>query len=109
MKRELISTQVEKLSKKLRQKVWSLRHLQKSGFTESELLKVYTSYIRPTVEYSSSVYHPMLTAEQDNNIEKLQYFALKNIYGFAYSHRELLEMSKLNTLRQRRKEATLVC
>ena len=49
----------------------------------------------------------MLTAEQDTLIEKQQYFTLRNIYGFYNSNRQLLELSKLKTLRERRQAATL--
>ena len=102
-----VSTQVEDLCKKFRRKVWSLRHLRKSGFDEKELLRVYETYIRPTIEYSAPIYHPMLTCAQSTQIERLQFFALKNIYGFVYSQRELLSMSGLSTLEQRREQACL--
>ena len=49
----------------------------------------------------------MLTGEQTTKIERLQFFALKNIYGFSYSHRELLELAGLQTLHERREEMTL--
>ena len=74
-----VSTQVKRLCSKFRQKVWSLRHLRKSGFSEKELVQVYTSYLRPGLEYSSPIYHSMLTQEQTSFIEKQQYFALRNI------------------------------
>ena len=51
------STQVNNLFTKFRQKVWSIRRLRKSGFTEKELVSLYTSYIRPTLEYSAPIYH----------------------------------------------------
>ena len=102
-----VSSQVEKLCSKLRQKIWALRHLRKSGFTERELLRMYTSYIRPSIEYSSPIYHPMLTGEQETLIERQQFFALKNIYGFEYSHRKLLELANIETLKQRRIKATV--
>ena len=101
------STQVNNLCTKFRKKVWSLRHLRKSGFTEEELLAVYKSYIRPTIEYSLPIYHPMLTGEQQQLIEKQQFFALRNIYGFMYSNRKLLELSNIKTLKERRQEACL--
>ena len=81
--------------------------MRKVGFTEQELVKLYTSYIRPSIEYSSPVYDSMLTAEQSEQIEKQQYFTLKNIFGFEYSHSRLLELSGLSTLKERRKTATL--
>ena len=101
-----VSSQIDMLCRKFRRKVWTLRHLRKNNFSEDELLKVYKSNIRPTIEYSAPIYHPMLTAEQSNRIERLQYFALKNIYGFAYSHRELIELSSLPSLQQRRVDMT---
>ena len=66
------------------------------------------TYIRPTIEYSSPIYHPMLSKEHDAKIEKLQFFALQNIFGFVYSHRELTEISKLPTLRERRRQEMTV-
>ena len=80
-----------------------MRHLRKSSFSEVELVNVYKTYIRPTVEYSAPIYHLMLTGEQNTQIELLQYFALRNIYGFEYSNRKLLELSGLPTLEERRK------
>ena len=100
-----ISDQVENLCKKYRSRTWALRDLRKSGFTREELIKVYKSTIRPVIEYSSVIYHPMLTGEQTDYIEKQQSRALKNIYGNELSHRKLLEISGLPTLKQRREEA----
>ena len=87
--------------------VWALRHLRKSGFTEEELLKTYTMYIQPCIEYSSPIYHPLLTGEQDLLLERQQFFALKNIYGFQYSHRQLLDLSGIDSLKDRRIKTTL--
>ena len=101
------STHVEKLCTKFRQKVWSIRKLRKAGFNEEELLSMYKMYIRPSIEYSGPVYHSMLSKEQEKLIERQQFFALKNIYGFCYSHRKLLELSGIQTLAQRREAATL--
>ena len=101
-----VSSQINVLCKKFRQKVWALRHLRKSGFKEQELIKVYTSYMRPTVEYSAPIYHSMLSGEQTLQLKRLQYFALKNIFGFEYSHRKFLELADLPTLEERRKSMT---
>ena len=101
------TSQVDSLCRKTRQKIWTLRHLRKAGFNESELLEVYKFYIRLTIEYSSPIYHSMLTQEQQIYIERQQFFPHKNIYGFVYSHRQLLEMSRLSTLLARREAACL--
>ena len=47
----------------------------------------------------------LLTGEQTEYIEKQQARALKNIFGNELSHRKLLEISELPTLKQRREEA----
>ena len=101
------SDQIELLKHKFRARIWTLRELRRHGFSESELLKVYTSMIRPVVEYSSVIYHSMLTAEQTKDLERLQSRALKNIYGYVYSHKKLLEMSGIKTLEERREQACL--
>ena len=86
-------------------RVWTLRELANCGFSEEERLQVYKTMLRPVLEYSSIIYHPMLSEEQENHLEKLQIRALKNIYGHIYSARQLLEISKLDTLAQRRLKA----
>ena len=100
-----VSSQIESLSKRFRSRIWALRNLRRSNFSEDELKKVYTSTIRPVLEYSSVVYHSMMTSKQSDSLEALQSRALKNIYGNSYSYRRLLEISGLPTLAQRRLEA----
>ena len=102
-----VKDQVESLCKRFRTRTWALRDLKKSGFSESELISVYKSTIRPVIEYSAVIYHSMLTAELSYYIEKQQFRALKNIYGNQYSHGRLLELSNLPTLEQRRIEASV--
>ena len=51
-----VSSQIEALRKRFRTRMWVLRDLQRSGFTESELVRVYTSLVRPVIEYSSVVF-----------------------------------------------------
>ena len=50
----------------------------------------------------------MLTQEQESTVERQQYFVLRNIvYVFTYSNRDLLELSGLLTLKERREEVCL--
>ena len=100
-----VSHQISSLTKKFIMRVWTLRKLANCGFSEEERLQVYKTMLRPVLEYSSVIYHPMLSEEQENHLEKLQTRALKNIYGHIYSARQLLEISKLDTLAQRRQKA----
>ena len=73
---------VEALRRRMRDVTWVLRHLKQAGFREAELAQVYKTIIRPVLDYCAVVYHPMLTNEQDQVVERLQAQALKNIYGY---------------------------
>ena len=84
-----------------------LRHLAKFGFGSDDLVQVYKSNIRPVIEYCSPVYHSLLTGEQAQKLERLQYQSLKCIYGLGKSYEDLLEESGLSRLSDRREEATL--
>ena len=72
-----ISSQIENLIRKFRTKVWALRELRKAGFSDRDLITTYKTYMRPTLEYSAQVLHPMLSSEQATEMERQQYFALK--------------------------------
>ena len=91
--------QVEHIAKKMKQPLWTLRNLKKNGFSEEEPVKVYTTMIRPVVDYACVVYHSSLTDEQDELLDRLQNQAVKCIYGFGLSGRRMREMSGLTTLR----------
>ena len=95
---------VEALKRRMREKVWVLRHLGRAGFSQKELVTVYKSVIRPTLDYCSVVYHSMLTDLQDQTIERLQSQALKSIFGFGVSYSDMREMAGVPTLRARRIE-----
>ena len=86
----------------MRERVWILRHLGNSGFTEQELAVVYTTVIRPVVDYCCVVYHSLLTDEQDQIVERMQSQALKNIYGYKLSYTQMREKTGITTLRARR-------
>ena len=102
-----MSAQVDAICKKFRSRVWMLRHLHHNGFTVEELLKVYKSVILPCHDYCSSVFHSSLTLSQTIVLERLQAKALKAIYGYEPSYRELMERANLPTLRARREAREL--
>ena len=56
---------IEALRARMRETTWVLRHLKLSGFNECELARVYTTIVRPVLDYCCVIYHPMLTDEQD--------------------------------------------
>jgi hypothetical protein len=90
----------------MRWRFWVLRHLQRLGLDRADLVKVYTSVLRPAIEFCSVVYGPLLTGEQEENIERLQSQSLKIIHGFDKSYRAIMEATGLETLKQRRDNAT---
>ena len=90
---------------KTRRRFWVLRHLRPFGLSEDKLLSVYKSVVRSVIEFTSLVYHSMLTKEQSNDIERLQMQALKCIYGLQYTYSSILQKTGLSTLEERRIEA----
>ena len=97
-----MSAQVEAICRKFRSRIWTLRHLHHRGFSQEDLVRVYKSTILPCHDYCSNVYHSSLTLSQTIIIERLQAKALKAIFGFEQSYKDLVERAGLTTLRARR-------
>ena len=100
--RPTVHAHVEALKRRMRDSTWVLRHLKLAGFTETELATVYRTVVRPILDFCAVVYHPMLTDEQDQEVERLQAKALKNIYGFKDSYSVMREKAGVTTHRARR-------
>ena len=58
-----VEAQVQNIIDKTRRKFWVLRHLRSFGLTQEELVTVYKSLVRSVIEFTSVVYHPMLSKE----------------------------------------------
>ena len=93
------------LKRRFRERYWMLRHLKHNGFSQDDLVKVYTTMVRPVADYMMEIYHSMMTDIQDQEVERLQTHALKCIFGARLSARRMRELADLTTLRQRRIEA----
>ena len=93
---------IKALRKRMRDVSWILRHLRLSGFSQPELATVYTTVVRPVLDYCVVVCHSMLTDEQDQIVERMQAQALKNIYGYRMSYVEMREQAGVTTHRARR-------
>ena len=102
--RPSVHAHVTALQNRMRETAWVLRHLKLAGFSESELATVYRTVVRPVLDYCAVIYHPMLTDEQDQAIERLQARALKNIYGYKDSYAVMREKAGVSTHRARRIE-----
>ena len=100
--RPSVHAHVEALKSRMREMYWVLRHLRRAGFTEGELARVYCTVVRPVLDYCAVVYHPMLTYEQDQAVERLQAQALKCIYGYKDSYATMREKAGITTHRARR-------
>ena len=90
------------LQNKFKNRIWALRHLKRNGFKQNDLVRVYRSMIRPVAEYCSPVYHPLITQKDSHELERIQMQALKTIFGWRLSYRNLLEKSELERLDTRR-------
>ena len=99
---------MELISRKFNIRVRAIRHLKASGIPPKDIVTVYTFTIRSVIEYASPVvYHPMLSAAQAENLEKMQRICLEIIFGHKLSYSKALEEAKLQTLKDRREEITL--
>ena len=88
------------------------------GATRDDLVKIWTTILRPCAEYASPVWHPGLTLSDSQNLEKLQKTALAIILGRCYvnfkphykidnklvTYQEALKILRLETLKQRRED-----
>ena len=77
--RPSVHAHVQALQRRMRDTTWVLRHLGRAGFNQKELATVYRTIIRPILDYCAVVYHPMLTDEQDQQVERLQALSLIHI------------------------------
>ena len=96
---------VEHICSKFYARLWTIRNLKSAGLECEGLVKLYTEYIRPTIEYASVVYGPILTKEGTLRIEKLQERALRTIYASSASYPRLLERSGIEKLATRRQKS----
>ena len=89
-------------------KLIGLLHRRFSGNSSpTTLLKLYTSFVRPHLEYASSVWNPFQKSEI-NNLEKVQRFAMRVcLKKWNLRSEELLTLTRLPSLQLRRLAAVL--
>ena len=72
------------------------------------LLSLYTTLVRPILEYGSPVWDPSSTS-LSSSLEAVQHFALKLIFkSWSCSYSSLLSSLKIPTLEHRRKKSKLI-
>lgn len=82
-----------------------IRTLKRSGYSDKDLIQIYTGKLRSILEYACQVWHPGLTLSLSQDIERVQIRALKIIRPDLQYH-EALDMYNLPYLDQRR---TQIC
>ena len=96
-------SQVDHMYKKACQRVHFIGCLKRSKLSQKDIIKVYTSLVRPVLEYACQVWHPGLTGYHSDLLESVQERVLKMIFpGISYT--EALTQANLQTLSDRRKK-----
>ena len=98
-----VSVFINLLIRKFNSQLWAMRFLKRSGMKGPDLLTVYKSVVRPTIDFASVTYHSILSDEQSNSVERLQMRAMKLACGETVSYRTVLESKEVESLKERRK------
>ena len=96
------SLHVEDVIAKSSRALYMLYILKRFRPQQEYMVKVYTTYIRPLLEYCAPVFHASLTAKQAQQLERIQKRALKIIAGYDTSYQQILSQFNLDTLADRR-------
>ena len=92
---------VDNIVKKASKRIYVLYQLKRAGISQSDLMKIYLSIIRPVVEYACPVWNTNLPKYLSDEIEVVQKRALRTIFpGLQY--KDLLNLTQLETLSTRR-------
>ena len=100
-----MNAQMELIQAKFRGRFWSLIHMRRAGICGLELFRMYSVFVRPLIEYNSVVYHPMLTRQQANQLEKMQRKVIRLCFGFELPPSHYARLHSLSSLEERREEA----
>ena len=92
---------VENIVKKAGKRLYMMYQLKRAGISQSDLVTVYLSVVRPVLEYACPVWHTNLQQYLSDNIETIQKRALRCIFGGA-SYAEILSNVGWQTLKDRR-------
>ena len=91
----------DSIVKKAAKRVYMLYQLKRAGISQSDLVTVYLSVVRPVLEYACPVWHTNLPKYLSDDIEMIQKRAFKSIFpdkGYA----DVLNAIGMCTLRERR-------
>ena len=72
--------------------------------SKSDMLNVYKTVIRPSVEYCAVVYHSLIPGYMSDKLEQVQRQALRIIYGWEVDIVALIENGTIEELSKRRED-----
>ncbi|KAI8492569.1 hypothetical protein Bbelb_296100 [Branchiostoma belcheri] len=82
--------------------------MKKHGLDTSDLILIYIGFVRPVLEYACVIWHPGLTRELSQKIERVQKRSLRVILGSEYDcYHTALDTTGLSRLDTRRDELCL--
>ena len=101
-------THVDHILTRARKCFFVLYRASQFSFCRTTLLMLYHWFVRTALEYAAPVWHPGLTVEQTNKIERIQKRCLRIILKDDYtSYENALALLGQSTLHQRREMLTL--
>ena len=99
-------TQVQTMIMKANTRRYFLTVLKRAGVQLQDLVRCYSAFIRPMLEYASPVWHPGLTKELSDDLEQVQRQCLRTLLP-ELCYREALQRAGLQTLAERRLQLCL--
>ena len=90
--------------KKSSRRLYMLRLLKRGNADKKTLIAVYTTCIRPILEYCNEIWHFNIPEYHSNDIERIQRRALKIIHPLSLSYNEALVVCNISTLHLRREQ-----
>jgi hypothetical protein len=94
-------THVNYIIKKAQSCMFTLNLLRRSRVSGKDIIMIFTTKIRPILEYAAAVWHPGLTCEQTEALENIQKRAMKLAFP-NLEYKVALETCKVPSLEERR-------
>ena len=89
-------------------RLFMLSILKRFGLSIKDLVTVYVGFVRPLLEYVVPVWHPSITQNQHQALERIQRRACRIIMGVNYSsYQDALTTCNIPVLKQRREKICL--
>ncbi len=94
---------IEMIVSKCRQRLFFLQQLKRASVDPKDIVHIYTTVVRPILEYACVVWHTSLTKEQSDDIESIQRRALRIAYP-SLASTECQDFLNMSSLHERRND-----